>query len=126
MCSHAGRLEDKSANVRKAALQLLATLLLNNPFGPQLPADKFTVSLEEHKQRLKVWSTADCTRHSLGKWLRPPVFRDLLAHPVTQSPLRCLQVQELAPDEDAEDAEEAANDENVQPQVGCCLSRHSI
>jgi condensin complex subunit 1 len=54
----AGRLEDKSANVRKAALQLLATLLLNNPFGPQLPADKFTVSLEEHKQRLKVWLVA--------------------------------------------------------------------
>lgn len=51
---HAGRLEDKSANVRKAALQLLATLLLNNPFGPHLPADKFTVTLEEHKQKLKV------------------------------------------------------------------------
>ena len=61
----AGRLEDKSANVRKAALQLLATLLLNNPFGPQLPADKFTVSLEEHKQRLKVWLIADCICHSL-------------------------------------------------------------
>lgn len=53
-CSHAGRLEDKSANVRKAALQLLATLLLNNPFGPQLPADKFTVTLEDHKKQLKV------------------------------------------------------------------------
>lgn len=44
--------------MRKAALQLLATLLLNNPFGPQLPADKFTVTLEEHRQRLKVGYTA--------------------------------------------------------------------
>lgn len=40
--------------MRKGALQLLATLLLNNPFGPHLPADKFTVTLEEHKARLKV------------------------------------------------------------------------
>ncbi len=54
---HAGRLEDKSANVRKVALQLLATLLLNNPFGPHLPAHKFTVTLEEHKQKLKVGSS---------------------------------------------------------------------
>lgn len=55
--------------MRKAALQLLATLLLNNPFGPQLPADKFTVSLEEHKQRLKVRFIAGCNCHTLATWL---------------------------------------------------------
>ncbi len=39
--------------MRKAALQLLMNLLLHNPFGPQLPSDKFAVTLQQHRRRLQ-------------------------------------------------------------------------
>lgn len=50
----AGRLEDKSALVRKQALILLTALLGFNPFAPQLPEDKFAATLEEYRRQLKV------------------------------------------------------------------------
>ena len=52
MC--AGRLEDKSSIVRKAALQLLAALLQYNPFGGELPEGRFEASLAEWKAKLQV------------------------------------------------------------------------
>ena len=50
----AGRLEDKSALVRKQALLLLASLLSFNPFAPQLPEDRFVATLEEYQRKLQV------------------------------------------------------------------------
>ena len=50
----AGRLEDKSSIVRKAALQLLAALLQYNPFGGELPEGRFEASLAEWKAKLQV------------------------------------------------------------------------
>ncbi|KAK9823736.1 hypothetical protein WJX72_005030 [[Myrmecia] bisecta] len=47
-----GRLEDKAALVRKAALQLIVALLLHQPFGPSLPIHRFTASLEDLKRNL--------------------------------------------------------------------------
>lgn len=52
----AGRLEDKSSIVRRAALQLLMALLLFNPFGAQLPEACFAASLAEYKAKLQVES----------------------------------------------------------------------
>ncbi|PVH65372.1 hypothetical protein PAHAL_2G476200 [Panicum hallii] len=48
-----GRLEDKSAIVRKSALQLLITMLQHNPFGPQLKTSTFEATLEKYKEKLE-------------------------------------------------------------------------
>ncbi|VVB05952.1 unnamed protein product [Arabis nemorensis] len=48
----AGRLEDKSAIVRKSALNLLITMLQHNPFGPQLRIASFEATLEQYKRKL--------------------------------------------------------------------------
>ncbi|GJN10798.1 hypothetical protein PR202_ga28922 [Eleusine coracana subsp. coracana] len=48
-----GRLEDKSAIVRKSALQLLITMLQHNPFGPQLKTATFEATLEKYKEKLQ-------------------------------------------------------------------------
>ncbi|XP_062190372.1 condensin-1 complex subunit CAP-D2-like [Phragmites australis] len=48
-----GRLEDKSAIVRKSALQLLITMLQHNPFGPQLRTVTFEATLEKYKEKLQ-------------------------------------------------------------------------
>jgi condensin complex subunit 1 len=49
----AGRLEDKSAIVRKSALGLLITLLQHNPFGPQLRVPAFEATLLKYKEKLR-------------------------------------------------------------------------
>ncbi|XP_042509695.1 condensin complex subunit 1 [Macadamia integrifolia] len=49
----AGRLEDKSAIVRKSALHLLIMMLQHNPFGPQLRIPSFEATLEKYKERLQ-------------------------------------------------------------------------
>ncbi|XP_065857315.1 condensin-1 complex subunit CAP-D2 [Euphorbia lathyris] len=48
----AGRLEDKAAIVRKAALNLLIVMLQHNPFGPQLRIASFEATLEQYKKKL--------------------------------------------------------------------------
>ncbi|KAL6010046.1 Condensin-1 complex subunit CAP-D2 [Asimina triloba] len=48
-----GRLEDKSAFVRKAALNLLIMMLQHNPFGPQLRIASFEATLEKYKEKLR-------------------------------------------------------------------------
>ncbi|XP_031273895.1 condensin complex subunit 1 [Pistacia vera] len=48
----AGRLEDKSAIVRKSALNLLIMMLQHNPFGPQLRIVSFEATLEQYKKKL--------------------------------------------------------------------------
>ena len=47
-----GRLEDKSAMVRKSALNLLISMLQHNPFGPQLRIAAFEATLEKYKEKL--------------------------------------------------------------------------
>lgn len=47
-----GRLEDKSAIVRKSALNLLITMLQHNPFGPQLRIAAFEATLQKYKDIL--------------------------------------------------------------------------
>ncbi|KAL6997627.1 Condensin-1 complex subunit CAP-D2 [Sarracenia purpurea var. burkii] len=48
----AGRLEDKSAIVRKSALNLLIMMLQHNPFGPQLRIASFEATFEQYKKKL--------------------------------------------------------------------------
>lgn len=48
----AGRLEDKSAIVRKSALNLLIVMLQHNPFGPQLRISSFEATLDKYKNKL--------------------------------------------------------------------------
>ncbi|THG22113.1 hypothetical protein TEA_014420 [Camellia sinensis var. sinensis] len=48
----AGRLEDKSAIVRKSALNLLIMMLQHNPFGPQIRIASFEATLEQYRKKL--------------------------------------------------------------------------
>ncbi|KAI3782619.1 hypothetical protein L2E82_12671 [Cichorium intybus] len=48
----AGRLEDKSAIVRKSALNLLIMMLQHNPFGPQLRVASFEATLKQYRKKL--------------------------------------------------------------------------
>jgi len=47
-----GRLNDKGALVRKAAMGLVASLLGFNPFAPQLPSAAFAESLKDYEAKL--------------------------------------------------------------------------
>ena len=48
----AGRLQDKSSNVRKAAVQLLTTLLQSNPFAAKLETAELEGKLVEEERKL--------------------------------------------------------------------------
>jgi condensin complex subunit 1 len=54
-----GRLGDRTASVRKAAMNLLATMLGFNPFAPQLPSAAFAESLREYDVKLKTMAPAE-------------------------------------------------------------------
>jgi len=49
----AGRLQDKSSNVRKASVQLLTTLLESNPFAAKLQTEELELKLREEEAKLK-------------------------------------------------------------------------
>ena len=51
-----GRLQDKSSNVRKAAVQLLTTLLESNPFAAKLGTMELEIKLKEEEEKLKEMS----------------------------------------------------------------------
>ena len=51
-----GRLQDKSSNVRKAAVQLLTTLLESNPFAAKLGTMELEIKLKEEEAKLKEMS----------------------------------------------------------------------
>ena len=46
-------MEDKSSNVRKAAMQLVMTLLQYNPFGPVLDEPRLVATLAAHAAKLQ-------------------------------------------------------------------------
>ena len=48
-----GRLSDKASVVRRAAMQLVGTLLTYNPFGPSLPVESLEGSLQSYAERLE-------------------------------------------------------------------------
>ncbi|KAK3602734.1 hypothetical protein CHS0354_017179 [Potamilus streckersoni] len=47
-----GRLQDKSSQVRKSAIQLITNLLKSNPFAAKLSAEELKVSYETEKKKL--------------------------------------------------------------------------
>lgn len=49
----AGRLQDKSSNVRKAVKRLLTTLLESNPFAAKLQTEELELKLREEEAKLK-------------------------------------------------------------------------
>jgi len=54
-----GRLRDKSSNVRKAAVQLLTTLLESNPFAAKLGTMDLEIKLKEEELKLKEMTPDD-------------------------------------------------------------------
>lgn len=64
----AGRLHDKSSLVRKEALRLLQGLMLHNPFGPQLPVDRFEATLKDQNAILE-----KCLPQQAGDGIEQPI-----------------------------------------------------
>ncbi|XP_058809169.1 condensin complex subunit 1 [Phymastichus coffea] len=67
------RLEDKSANVRKQALQLLRAILQSNPFASKMNQEKFAQNLEQAKTELKqlqteIYHTAEAEEEKEELW----------------------------------------------------------
>ncbi|XP_012566984.1 condensin complex subunit 1 isoform X1 [Hydra vulgaris] len=54
-----GRLQDKSSQVRKYAVQFLKASLVGNPFAAKLPIDQLTQSLEKEMEKLKEIDQSD-------------------------------------------------------------------
>lgn len=90
----AGRLEDKSAFVRKSALGLLITLLQHNPFGPQLRVPAFEATLLRYKEKLHLMQpppspplegVEDDTNPDVGAPQAPPVGPQQLEESVSDS-----------------------------------------
>lgn len=65
----AGRLKDKSSLVRRSALQLLGTLLQQNPFGPELQAAEFEITLEKYRSALAAHAAAAEAEEAQGEEL---------------------------------------------------------
>lgn len=74
------RLEDKSANVRKQALQLIRALLEGNPFAAKLDKENFSKQLVEAKAKLKEAQTAFVSRSERGDEERMELLKSKLPH----------------------------------------------
>ncbi|XP_035722862.1 condensin complex subunit 1-like [Vespa mandarinia] len=72
------RLQDKSANVRKQALQLLRTLLQSNPFAAKLEEIEFSKSVEREKIKLKELQTLFACNSEPGDIERLELWNTLL------------------------------------------------
>ncbi|KAJ4756213.1 Condensin complex subunit 1 [Rhynchospora pubera] len=104
----AGRLEDKSAIVRKSALGLLITLLQHNPFGPQLRVPAFEATLLRYKEKLHSMEAPQSPRlDGVEEGVEPAV---------TASPVGPRQLEESVSDSCQPD--QTDTQEEVLPDMG--------
>ncbi|XP_066603695.1 condensin complex subunit 1 [Prorops nasuta] len=103
------RLEDKSASVRKQALQLLRALLQSNPYAAKLDRSEISKSLEEETIKLKELKTALASNSSRGDSERLDLWNSLL--PDVRKAIKKV-IEDM---EEEENEEEIENDENIDP-----------
>lgn len=101
------RLEDKSANVRKQALQLLRTLLQSNPFAGKLNCDELSRSLEKEKAKMQEMQARLVSSSERGHAQRFELWTAL-------QPDIKIAIKEIFEKEDEQDIN-ARCDENVDP-----------
>ncbi|KAG7205865.1 hypothetical protein KM043_007797 [Ampulex compressa] len=101
------RLEDKSANVRKQALQLLRALLQGNPFAAKLNREEISKSLEIERAKLKEMQTKFASSSMRGDKHRLELWQTLLPkiREALQHVLENKGVEEKDGEEDEENTE---------------------
>ena len=94
-----GRLRDKSSNVRKAAVQLLTTLLESNPFAAKLGTSDLEMKLKEEEAKLKEMAPEEVEEADPVE-----VWNDL-KEKVKEKLVEALRDKEALMDEEAEQGE---------------------
>ncbi|KAF7403509.1 hypothetical protein HZH68_006303 [Vespula germanica] len=100
------RLQDKSANVRKQALQLLRTLLQSNPFAAKLEEIEFSKSVEREKIKLKELQTLFASNSARGDSERLELWNTLLPD-INKAIKKIIESH----NENREDGKETTNDD---------------
>ncbi|EFN85409.1 Condensin complex subunit 1 [Harpegnathos saltator] len=102
------RLEDKSANVRRQALQLLRTLLQSNPFAGKLNCTELSSSLENERAKLQKLKTQVASVSGRGHAQRFELWTALL-------PDIKAAIGNVLKDDEADDDVNVEEDENIDP-----------
>ncbi|XP_011866970.1 PREDICTED: condensin complex subunit 1 [Vollenhovia emeryi] len=102
------RLEDKSANVRKQALQLLRTLLQSNPFAGKLNCVELSNSLEKEKANLQELQAHIVSTSERGHAQRFELWT------LSQADIRAA-IKEILKNNGAEYINDMEQDENIDP-----------
>ncbi|XP_043285102.1 condensin complex subunit 1 isoform X2 [Venturia canescens] len=95
------RLEDKSANVRKQALQLLRALLQGNPFAAKLDQTNFNRQLEEATTKMRELQVAVASSSTRGDPHRLELWKVLM--PEIQKAISKIAAEKSDDEEDEED-----------------------
>ncbi|XP_076383101.1 CAP-D2 condensin subunit isoform X2 [Megalopta genalis] len=111
------RLEDKSANVRKQALQLLRALLQANPFAPKLHKDEIAKSLEKEEIKLRKMQTESVSKSSRGDSQRLDLWNSLI--PEIRKALKDVinGRKQNDIDDDTDNDDKAEDEENITPDA---------
>nr|XP_012231606.1 PREDICTED: condensin complex subunit 1 isoform X2 [Linepithema humile] len=104
------RLEDKSANVRKQALQLLRALLQSNPFAGKLNCDELSKTLKEEKAKLQELQSQLASNSGRGHAQRFELWTALESD--IKAAIKKIIKNDEAEDEDDTDTED---EENIDP-----------
>ncbi|KZC05191.1 Condensin complex subunit 1 [Dufourea novaeangliae] len=107
------RLEDKSANVRKQALQLLRALLQANPFAAKLNKEEIYKSLEEEEIKLRKMQTESVSKSDRGDNQRLELWNDMLPEirKALKEVINCGKKNSKKRDDEIED------EENINPDI---------
>ncbi|CAL7943553.1 unnamed protein product [Xylocopa violacea] len=107
------RLEDKSANVRKQALQLIRALLQGNPFAAKLNKVEISKLLEEEEVKLRRLQTGNVNKSARGDKERLELWNTLL--PEIRKALK--EVINDGKKKDTPKDDEDNNDKNINPDT---------
>ncbi|KAK1132275.1 hypothetical protein K0M31_016395 [Melipona bicolor] len=114
------RLEDKSANVRKQALQLIRTLLQSNPFAAKLNKVEISKSLEKEEIKLRKLQTESVNKSTRGDKQRLelwntflPEIRKALKEVINDGKKNSKKRGDENEDEEEEKVEEEEKEENI-------------
>ena len=114
-----GRLGDKSALVRKAAMHLLAVMLGFNPFAPQLPSSAFASSLKEYEAKLAQMAPPPPpeTLETLPEGDETNAERDASDEKDASGEKDAEEPSEPEPSESPKDAAEGATNTDARPET---------
>ncbi|KOX78117.1 Condensin complex subunit 1 [Melipona quadrifasciata] len=114
------RLEDKSANVRKQALQLIRTLLQSNPFAAKLNKVEISKSLEKEEIKLRKLQRESVNKSTRGDKRRLelwntflPEIRKALKEVINDGKKNSKKRGDENEDEEEEEVEEEENEKNI-------------